>query len=60
MDTSVVSSCFEDDPGAAVTLDATFGTLQDGTSCPAKIEFVGQARDREVVIENAGYRESES
>ena len=55
-----VSSYLEDDPQDAVTLAVAFGTFQDGTIYPAKIELDGQSKDLEIVIENEGYRKTGS
>ena len=55
-----VSSYLEDDPEDAVTLNVTFGTFQDGTSYPAKIELDCQSKKLEIVIENHGYHKSGS
>jgi hypothetical protein len=50
-----VSSYLEDDPEDVVKLKVTFGTFQDGTSYPAKIDLDGQSKKVEIVIENHGY-----
>jgi hypothetical protein len=55
-----VSSFLEDDPEDAVTLDVTFGTFQDGTSYPSKVELNGRKKELDIVIENTGYRKTGS
>ena len=53
-----VSTYLEDDPEDAVSLQVSFGTFQDGTSYPAKVELKGESKDLDVVIENSGYRKT--
>ncbi len=44
----------------AVTLDATFGVLTDGTSYPSDIVFEGKSEQIRIVVSNTGYRKSGS
>lgn len=55
-----VSTYLDDDPEDAVKLDVTFGTFQDGTSYPARVELKGERKELDIVIENTGYRKSGS
>ena len=44
----------------AVTLDATFGALTDGTSYPSDIVFEGESEQIRISVSNTGYRKSGS
>jgi len=47
-------------PEDVVTLNVTLGTLNDGTSYPAKIVFDGTSEKIEIVVSNSGYKKSGS
>jgi hypothetical protein len=47
-------------PGDVVALDVTLGTLDDGTTYPAKIVFDGTSEKVQIVISNSGYKKSGS
>jgi hypothetical protein len=55
-----VASYLEDNPDDAVKLNVGFGTLQDGTSYPAKIDLACPSQKLEIVIENHGYKKTGS
>ena len=44
-----------DDPKDAISLDAGFASLQDGTSYPAKIVLNAPAKNIQVVVQNSDY-----
>ena len=47
-------------PGDVVALDVTLGTLDDGTTYPAKIVFDGTSEKVKIVVSNSGYKKSGS
>jgi len=47
-------------PGDVVALDVTLGTLNDGTTYPAKIVFDGTSEKIKIVVTNSGYKKSGS
>lgn len=53
-------STYLDSRANAVTLDATFGTLADGTSYPSDIVVDGKSEEIKIAVSNSGYRKSGS